>query len=96
LGQSAALGTDAQGRTHEIRLLVHRNAEVYRDLNEVKLVMDHTDDLTYEQVVDTLIADLRARDVRVDAAAVMFDVNVHAPLELAQAVTPAMVEAGED
>jgi hypothetical protein len=51
---------------HEIRLLVHWNAEVYRDMDEVKLVMDHTDDLTHERVVDTLIADLRARGIAVD------------------------------
>ena len=49
-----------------IRFLVHWNAEVYRDLAEAKAVMEHTDDLTHEQVIDTLIADLRARGVAVD------------------------------
>ncbi len=48
---------------------MHWNAEVYRNLDEVKLVMDHTDDLTHEQVVDTLIADLRAKGVPVEAPA---------------------------
>jgi hypothetical protein len=51
----------------QIRLLVHWNAEVYRDMDEVKRVMDHTDDLTHERVFETLIADLRARGVAVDA-----------------------------
>jgi hypothetical protein len=50
----------------QIRLLVHWNAEVYRDMDEVKKVMDHTDDLTHERVFDTLIADLRARGIAVD------------------------------
>lgn len=50
----------------QIRLLVHWNAEVYRDMDEVKKVMDHTDDLTHERVFDTLIADVRAKGVQVD------------------------------
>ena len=41
-------------RPEQIRFLVHWNAEVYADMDEVKKVMDHTDDLTHEQVVDTL------------------------------------------
>lgn len=48
-----------------IRFLVHWNAEVYTDLHEAKLVMDHTDDLTHQRVVDTFLADLRARGVQV-------------------------------
>jgi hypothetical protein len=47
----------------QIRLLVHWNAEVYRDMDEVKKVMEHTDDLTHERVFDTLIADMRAKGV---------------------------------
>jgi hypothetical protein len=50
----------------QIRLLVHWSAEVYRDLEDVKRVMDHTDDLTHDRVFDTLIADLRAKGVTVD------------------------------
>ena len=46
-------------RPEQIRLLVHWNAEVYADMDEVKKVMDHTDDLTHERVVDTLLADMR-------------------------------------
>jgi hypothetical protein len=49
----------------QLRLLVHWNAEVYRDMGDVKRVMDHTDDLTHDQVFDTLITDLRARGVQV-------------------------------
>lgn len=64
-----AITTDgAVVRTYEprnVRLLVHWNAEVYEDLHEAKIVMDHTDDLTHDRVVATLLADLRARGVRV-------------------------------
>jgi hypothetical protein len=52
--------------SEQIRLLVHWNAEVYRDMDEVKKVMDHTDDLTHEQVFDTLIADMRSKGVAVE------------------------------
>ena len=52
-------------RPDELRLLVHWGAEVYADLDEVKRVMDHRDDLTLEMVVDRLLADLRARGVSV-------------------------------
>lgn len=47
----------------QIRLLVHWSSEVYRDMDEVKRVMDHTDDLTHEQVFETLFADLRGKGV---------------------------------
>jgi len=49
----------------EIRLLVHWNAEVYKDMAEVEKVMSHDDDLTHDKVVDTFLADLRARGVKV-------------------------------
>jgi hypothetical protein len=49
----------------QIRFLVHWNAEIYADMAEVKKVMDHTDDLTHEQVVGTLLADMRSRGVKV-------------------------------
>ena len=48
-----------------MRFLVHWNAEVYADLREAKLVMDHTDDLTHDRVVATLLADMRAKGVTV-------------------------------
>jgi len=64
-----AVTTDGEVvRTYEpdnIRFLVHWNAEVYMDRHEAKLVMDHTDDLTHERVIDTLLADMRARGVTV-------------------------------
>jgi len=50
----------------QIRLLVHWSAEVYRDLDDVKRVMDHTDDLTHDRVFETLIADLRAKGTPVE------------------------------
>ena len=49
----------------QIRLLVHWNAELYADMDELKKVMDHTDDLTHERVVGTLLADMRSRGVKV-------------------------------
>ncbi len=52
-------------RPEEIRLLVHWNAEVYADMDEVRKVMDHTDDLTHDRVIDTLLADLRSKGVDV-------------------------------
>lgn len=48
-----------------VRFLVHWNAEVYADRHEAKLVMDHTDDLTHDRVVGTLLADMRAKGVDV-------------------------------
>jgi hypothetical protein len=45
----------------EMRLLVHWSAEVYTDFAEMKTVMDHTDDLTLDVVVDRLLADMRAK-----------------------------------
>ena len=49
----------------EIRLLVHWNAEVYADMDEVRKVMDHTDDINHQLVVDTFLADLRGRGIKV-------------------------------
>ena len=49
----------------DLRFLVHWNAEVYSDMAEVKKVMDHTDDLTIELAVDRLVADMRAKGVKV-------------------------------
>jgi len=49
----------------EMRLLVHWNAEVYQDMDEVKKNMDHSDDLTKDVVFDRLLADMRRRGVNV-------------------------------
>jgi hypothetical protein len=35
-------------------------------MDEVKKVTDHTDDITHELVIDTLLADMRSRGVKVD------------------------------
>lgn len=45
----------------EFRFLVHWGADIYMDMAELKLALDHTDDLTHERVFDLIIADLRAR-----------------------------------
>jgi hypothetical protein len=50
---------------NEVRLLVHWNAEVYSDLDEVKKNMDHSDDLTHDVVFERLMADMHARGMTV-------------------------------
>ena len=45
----------------EMRLMLHWAAEIFTDYAELKMVMEHTDDLTHDQVFDTFIKDLRAR-----------------------------------
>lgn len=50
-----------------IRFLVHWNAEVYMDRDEAKLVMDHSDDITTDRIVNTFLDDLAARGVACDA-----------------------------
>lgn len=47
----------------ETRLLVHWNAEVFADLADMKRVLDHTDDLSLDQVFDIFIADLKQRGI---------------------------------
>lgn len=49
----------------DLRFLVHWNAEVYEDMEEVRKVMDHTDDLTIQMVVDRLLADMRSKGRKV-------------------------------
>ena len=49
----------------EMRLLVHWSAEVYRDMDEVKKNLDHSDDLTHDVVFARLLADMRSRGVDV-------------------------------
>jgi hypothetical protein len=48
---------------NEMRLLVHWSAEIYRDMDEVKKNMDHSDDLTHDIVFNRLLADMRGRGV---------------------------------
>ncbi len=52
-------------RPGEMRLLVHWSSQVYSDLNELKVSMDHTDDLTHDMVFERLLADMRDKGVRV-------------------------------
>jgi hypothetical protein len=48
----------------EVRFLVHWGAEVYEDLDEMKKVMDHTDDLDTQRIVDIFMQDLKQRGVK--------------------------------
>lgn len=52
-------------RPDQMRLLVHWSAEIYRDMEEVKKSLDHSDDLNHDIVFDRLLADLRARGIAV-------------------------------
>jgi len=45
----------------EMRFLIHWGADIFMDYEELKVSLDHTDDITHEQVFDILIKDLRAR-----------------------------------
>jgi hypothetical protein len=45
----------------ETRFLIHWSAEIYMGIDELKVAMDHTDDLTHERVFDSFIKDLRSR-----------------------------------
>jgi hypothetical protein len=47
----------------ETRLMLHWTANVYTDMNEMKTILEHKDDLTHEQVYDMFAADLRERGV---------------------------------
>jgi hypothetical protein len=49
----------------QIRLLVHWNAEVYKDREEMEKAMDHSDDLTHDRVIETFLADLRGRGIKI-------------------------------
>lgn len=56
----------AEHHTDELRFLVHWSAEVFEDFAELKKNMDGSDDLTYDQVFDTFLNDLRARGIQVE------------------------------
>lgn len=51
--------------TDELRVMLHWNAEVYHDLDDLKLHSDHRDDLTHDMVAEIFIADLRRRGMSV-------------------------------
>lgn len=48
----------------EMRFLIHWGADIFVDFEELKLTLDHTDDLTHEKVFDIFLSDLRARGER--------------------------------
>jgi hypothetical protein len=52
--------------TDELRLLLHWDAELYTDLDDLKRHVDHLDDLAPDRVFETFVADLRARGVVFD------------------------------
>lgn len=57
---------NAELDTDDLRLMLHWNAEVYHDLDDLRLHSDHRDDLTHEMVAEIFIADLRRRGVSFD------------------------------
>lgn len=52
--------------TDDLRFLVHWSAEVFEDYAELKKNMDGSDNLTYDQVFDTLIKDVRSRGIQIE------------------------------
>lgn len=59
-------GDDVVARHHtdELRFLVHWSAEVFADYDELKKNMDHSDDLTVERAIDTLVKDVNAQGIK--------------------------------
>ena len=47
----------------EIRMLFHWGADIYMDLDEMTVALDHSDDLTHERIFDVYLSELRARGV---------------------------------
>jgi hypothetical protein len=65
----AALNGDeviARYATDDLRFLVHWSAEVFEDYAELKKNMDGTEDLTFDQAFETLIADVRSRGISIE------------------------------
>ena len=56
----------ARYATEELRLLVHWDAELYTDLDDLRRHVDHLDDIAPDRVFETFVADLRARSVPFD------------------------------
>ena len=50
----------------EMRFLVHWNAEVYSDIQDMRRTLERTDDLTKDQVFDTFLKDMRAAGVQIE------------------------------
>jgi hypothetical protein len=53
----------ARYSTDQLRLLVHWDAELYTDLDDLKTHVDHLDDLMPDRVFETFVRDLRKRGV---------------------------------
>jgi len=53
-------------RTEDLRFLVHWSSEVFEDFAELKKNMDGSDNLTYDRVFETLIADCRSRGIAIE------------------------------
>lgn len=47
----------------EMRFLVHWGARLFMDYEELRITMDHTDDITADQALQILVDDLRARGI---------------------------------
>jgi len=47
----------------ELRLLFHWGADIYMDLDEMSVALDHRNDLTHERVFDIFFSELRKRGV---------------------------------
>jgi hypothetical protein len=47
----------------EFRFLVHWGADIFMDFQELKVALDHSDDLTHDRVFDIFVSDLRRRGV---------------------------------
>ena len=47
----------------QLRLLVHWDAELYTDLDDLRRHVDHLDDLTPDRAFEIFVDDLRARGV---------------------------------
>jgi hypothetical protein len=53
----------ARYATDELRLLLHWDAELYTDMQDLKLHLDHLDDLDQDRVFEIFVEDLRARAI---------------------------------
>jgi predicted metal-dependent phosphotriesterase family hydrolase len=50
----------------DVRITVSWKAEIYADEADRRRMLDHSDDIDLDHVVDTLLADMRARGVEVE------------------------------
>jgi len=50
----------------ELRFLIHWGADIFMDYDELKVNLDHSDDIGHDQIFDILIKDLRSRGERVE------------------------------